>query len=288
MSGAETHAPAGHAGGGRKGAASVEPQALGPMVLGDHEIHVWCLAGSEPLDDPSQERLRRPLRPEECEREARFRFPRDRQTFLLARALVRQVLSAYTGIAPEDLRLQANAHGKPEMAAAHGDARRISFNVSHTDGLIALAVMRRGAIGIDTEKVSSRAASLEIAQRFFAPSEVASLGQVAADALPRQFFRYWTLKESYVKARGVGLSVPLDEFAFELDPMPGALSLHAAPGDRASAWKFWQLAIGGQHLVAVCAERLPGVRPRLRVRSVDAQWRCGGTEMTLVGESFDA
>lgn len=287
MNCAETRAPTGHAGSGWEGAAGGAPQVLGPMGLGDDDVHVWCMADSEPLDDPNQERLRRTLAPEECEREARFRFPRDRQTFLLTRALVRQVLSAYTRIAPQDLRLQANAHGKPEMAVTQADAGRINFNVSHTEGLITLAVMRRGVIGIDTEKVRARSASLEIAQRFFAPSEVTSLGQVAADALPRRFFRYWTLKESYVKARGVGLSVPLDEFAFELDQARIAISLHAAQDDRASAWKFWQLAVGEQHVVAICAERLPGVHPRLQVRSVDAKWRCGGTETVQLGESFD-
>jgi len=264
--------------------STLQPQAFGPLPLHGSDVHVWCMPCQEPLPDHRLERIRNVLLPHERAREATFRFARDRQSYLLTRALVRNVLGACTGIAPWDLHLQANAHGKPELADDSRTGERIAFNVSHATGLIALAVMRRGAIGIDVEKICDRTASLEIAQRFFAPEEVAVLRDAPATEVPTLFFRYWTLKEAYVKARGVGLSAGLDAFAFGLDATAGAIALRTAPEDRASDWKLWQLA-SGPYQLAVCAERVPGCRQRLFVRTVDPDWRCTTANMDLIGES---
>ncbi|WP_166212303.1 4'-phosphopantetheinyl transferase family protein [Cognatiluteimonas telluris] len=256
---------------------------LGSLALEDDVVHVWCMASGHPLQHHQLDCLRGSLLPSEREREARFRFARDRQTFLLTRALVRNALSAYTGIAARELRFRANAHGKPELANV-SVAGSISFNLSHTDGLIALGIAGSGAIGIDVERVCVRSASLDIAERFFAPEEVAALRAIPVAELPTAFFRHWTLKESYLKAHGVGLSVPLDAFSFRLNALDGPIELHAAPGDQASRWKLWQLS-SGTHLLAVCAEQHPESRRRLLIRGVRPDWQCSGAGMELIGES---
>jgi 4'-phosphopantetheinyl transferase len=260
------------------------PLGFEPFVLPDHEVQVWCLASSAVLDEHCKEVLGGLLQREERDRAATFRFARDRQTFLLTRGLVRLVLSACTDIPPQDLRFRVNAHGKPELADGHPAARRVSFNLSHTEGMIALGLLRRGAIGIDAEKISARGGAIEIANRFFAAAEIDALRWTPASERESTFFRYWTLKEAYVKARGSGLSAPLDQFAFRLDSRRRNISLSPAPGDRASAWKFWQLA-DRDHRLAVCAEQGPEVALRLRVRRVGEDWGLTDAALDLLGES---
>jgi 4'-phosphopantetheinyl transferase len=99
------------------------------------------------------------------------------------------------------------------------------------------------------------------------------------------FFHYWTLKESYVKASGVGLSVPLDECALRLDPSPEALLLYAVPNDRASDWKLLRLGAFANHLIAVCPERSLGRCQRLLVHCLEPAWASTAMGMDLMGES---
>ncbi|MCD0254777.1 4'-phosphopantetheinyl transferase superfamily protein [Xanthomonas campestris pv. campestris] len=231
-----------------------------------------------------QEQIRVLLLQHEREREALFRFALDRQSFLLTRALVRKALSAYTGVAPSDLRFQITGHGKPELVQSLPDAERIFFNVSHARGLIAIVVTRKGRVGVDVEKICARSNWLELAEHFFAPNEVACMRLVTASELPTMFFSLWTLKESYLKARGVGLSVPLDNFAFCWSRAKGVIAFQAPPGDDASTWKFWQLS-NGSHLLSICAEQVAGTSRQLLVRCVTPEWQCTETHMNLLADS---
>lgn len=94
----------------------------------------------------------------------------------------------------------------------NGGAERVRFNLSHTRGLVGCALTLDSAVGFDVEHSGGRGASLELAQRFFAPPEIAALEGLEAEALRSRFYETWTLKEAYLKARGLGLSLPLDGF----------------------------------------------------------------------------
>jgi 4'-phosphopantetheinyl transferase len=234
-------------------------------------IDIW-LAFYHELDDAAHAlRLRALLSEDERAQEPRYYFADDRKRYLVTRALVRTVLSRYARMAPGDWVFAKNEYGRPHIApdifAACADAQTLRFNVSHTRGLIALAVTRGRAVGVDVENLATRAVSLGIADRFFSPMEVAELGQVPAHAQQDRFFEYWTFKESYIKARGMGLSLPLDRFSFHYpDARAVRIAIEADLEDDAERWSFWQCRPGTEYLLALCAERRPGPPPIVRLR----------------------
>jgi hypothetical protein len=114
-----------------------------------------------------------------------------------------------------------NRFGRPHIANDRPDVCDLSFNVSHTNSLIAIGVTRGLAIGIDTENVYADRSPLGIADRVFAAEESAALWALPECARRRRFFEYWTLKESYLKARSMGLSFPLDTCTFRFTGTTG-------------------------------------------------------------------
>ena len=111
---------------------------------------------------------------------------------MVTRVLVRTVLSRYLALAPADWRFSANAYGRPAIANDAFANCGLSFNISHARGLIALAVTRHREIGVDVENVRVRQVSLDIADRFFAPAEVAELASFQRERQQDRFFEYWT------------------------------------------------------------------------------------------------
>jgi 4'-phosphopantetheinyl transferase len=235
------------------------------MDLDLNRIDLWCSFLDDPYEDPLLHRYLSLLSEDERKQHLRFVFPRDRHRYLVTRALVRTVLSLYLNIAPGELRFAANEYGRPEITNDH---KELSFNIAHTDRLVVLGVTLRRALGVDTECFRSREAPLEVVDRFFAPAEIAALNALPKDDQSRRFFEYWTLKESYIKARTMGLSLPLDKFSFELKPnQPIALSIDPELSDSPSRWSFFQFTIE-DHLAAVCVERIANAKPYLALRRI--------------------
>ena len=205
-----------------------------------HAVHVDLVVTSHPEALAKRDQYLPLLSAEEHARMGRLVFERDRQRFLLTRALVRNMLSRYAGVAPADWQFIANAHGRPEILDRPEGVPDLRFNISHTDGLIACAVTIGREVGVDVEHVG-RHLTQDIAARFFAPAEVAHLKSLPEAEQERVFFDYWTLKEAYIKARGFGLALPLGEFAFQLAP-GGAPSIHIEPSlnDDPATWQFLQ------------------------------------------------
>jgi 4'-phosphopantetheinyl transferase len=228
---------------------------------------VWLADYEAIVDEPLQAAYRELLDAAEREQEPRFRFARDRQRYLVTRALVRTVLSRYAAVAPKDWIFSANAQGRPEIVNREGRDQSLSFNLSHTHSLIVLAVSKRRALGVDVENVRAPRASIDVADRYFAPQEVAALRAVPPDQQQDRFFEYWTFKESYIKARGIGLSLPLRKFSFHyLGDHAIEMVIDPDLADDAARWQFWQFRPTADYLVAICAERLGGQSPRVIVR----------------------
>lgn len=244
-----------------------------PMLEAGHDrIDLW-LAHSDEIKDPSLlARYRQLLTEEELRQERRFHFSKDQHRYLITRALVRTVLSAYVALPPEQWRFTANAYGKPAIADIHPDAQCLSFNLSHTQGLVVLGITKATALGIDTENTVSRRAPLDVASHFFSASEVAALNELDTCDRNQRFFQYWTLKEAYIKARGMGLSIPLNQFSFHLPAMPtdspASISFQPELNDAPERWRFWQIRASASHLIAICAERPAALCQQLNIHKV--------------------
>jgi 4'-phosphopantetheinyl transferase len=232
------------------------------------EIHLWTTSYRDIHDEQLLSAYHALLNEKERVQQTRFHFADDRLRYLVTRALVRTVLSRYVPIAPADWVFSTNQYGCPQIVAASADAASLSFNISHTKGLIVLGVTRDRALGVDVEDARTREAPIDVAGRFFAPEEVQALLEMAPAGQQDRFFEYWTFKESYIKARRMGLAIPLSKFRFSF-PLPDAVEFAVDPslGDDAAGWQFWQLRPEPDYLLAVCAARSNST-PRLIVRKV--------------------
>lgn len=195
------------------------------------------------------------LSEDERRRADRFVHDVDRVTFTAAHALVRAVLSEHGAARRAEWRFRENRHGCPFVVDDQAGAPPLSFNLSHTTGLVAVAVTRGRAVGVDVERVD-RAVTDGIAERHFAPAEVAALRRLPPALQARVFFEYWTLKEAYIKARGMGLAIPLDAFAFTLHEVePPTVAFVDGFDDRADRWQFWQAWPTAAHRLSLAVER---------------------------------
>jgi 4'-phosphopantetheinyl transferase len=177
--------------------------------------------------------------------------------YLRTRALQRAVLARYLpGVEPAALRYVVGELGKPELAPQFASAG-VYFNLTHTEGLVALAVSRQRDIGVDAENLYERTTALRLARRYFTGEEARNLEALPLDQQPTRFYTLWTLKESWMKATGRGIAAGLDSAAFSLDLDHKVEGLAFAAYD-ASDWRFWQFAPSPEHVVAV-ALRAPGV-----------------------------
>jgi 4'-phosphopantetheinyl transferase len=246
------------------------PREMSPAIsLTPAEIHLWLTFYDEINEEPLLSAYRDLLNGAEKEQEQRFYFARDRRRYLVTRALVRTVLSRYAPIQPREWIFGANAYGRPSIVNAEARDLCLSFNISHTHNLIVLGVTKGRALGIDVENFCARTAAIEIADHYFAPQEVAALAAVPQRQKQYRFFEYWTFKESYIKARGMGLSLPLDKFSFHYPHERAVeIAIDSELADDPGQWQFWQLRPRPEYLVAVCAGRAGLESPSLIVREI--------------------
>ena len=202
------------------------------------EVHVWL--ADLGMEEDVVERLGVLLNREERERAARFVVASARKQFVAGRAFLRIVLGKYSGIDAAEVKFRLTAHGKPELA----ENPSLHFNLSDTEGLVAMAVTRVGAVGIDVERIREDAELLDLADRFFSEKEAAWVRSRDEPERASAFFSCWTAKEAYVKARGGGLSIPLDGFAVIPDTKKLELQLETF-GDtgEASRCSMWRLEL---------------------------------------------
>lgn len=214
------------------------------------------------------------LHQEERARHDRFVFPRDRLLFMATRILVRSVLSKYAPVPPKEWQFSTGMHGKPFLSGPplpHLSA--LHFNLSNAHGLVICAVStRHSQLGADVERMDRLEHPLAIAEHYFSATEIAALRRLSVEKQRERFFAYWTLKESYIKARGLGLSLPLKDFSIllreegESSEEPQIVFAPELP-DVSTNWRLALLRGSARHLVAVAVET-------------------GGTALELRGERF--
>jgi 4'-phosphopantetheinyl transferase len=214
-------------------------------------VHVWRVS----LRQSAQE-LRAAvavLSDQEHVRARRFRQAADRDRYIAAHGAVRTILGRYLNEVPAQIRFVTGAQGKPDLAPEF-QSSRLRFNLSHSGDWALVAVAGGREVGVDVEQFRSLPEAAPIAERTFAPEELAALADLATDKRPAVFFHIWACKEAFIKATGLGLSYPLRDFSVPLRPMTTRpVPIHAG-GSR--QWGLMRLVPGTHYAGAVVAEGL--------------------------------
>ena len=217
--------------------------------------HLWHLNPHALPAESLLDRGRAFLSSDENARFTRYLVPDASKTFLAARVLLRSVLSAYSDLAPEAWRFDTNPWGRPYIANTEAPAR-LQFNVSHKPGMVVCFVGCGRDLGVDVEDASAERAYLDdIASRFFSPSEAAALLALPPPERPKRFFQLWTLKESYIKARGMGLSLGLSGFSFTVEEPSANVRFEKDFEDDPETWDFRLFRPDTRHLIATSVRR---------------------------------
>ena len=182
--------------------------------IGD-EIHVW--QATLDREEKVLGQLESTLSLEEKARADRFHFVNDRNRFVVARGLLRELLGLYLHQSPASLEFSCGKHGKPFLSGWNASSG-LCFNLSHSAGLVVYAIAKERNLGIDVEHVRPESADEDIAKRFFSAREVSDLRTLPPEERVEGFFHCWTRKEAYLKATGLGLQIALDSFAVSLLP----------------------------------------------------------------------
>ncbi len=243
-----------------------------PLLPDDH-VHIWRV----PLNQSSERTALslEVLSPDEREKAARFRFDKDRNQFVQARAALRTILSEYLNVPPQNLEFSYGTHGKPALANGHASSN-LRFNLSRRAGLALIAVTRGRELGVDVELVRADVPFFEIADVSFSSAESATLHSLPESLRVAGFYNCWTRKEAYVKARGEGLSFPLKQFDVSLTPgeppmllnvRDDILSLHddmppvhdkvvsiRDDVDEVDRWTLQELPVGENYVAALAVE----------------------------------
>ncbi|NRA42203.1 MAG: 4'-phosphopantetheinyl transferase superfamily protein [Pseudomonadales bacterium] len=236
------------------------------LTLADNQIDLWLCNPQDPCFASSalQTQYQHCLSDDEISKVARLRFAKHRHDALITRALVRDTLSHYLPDEPHQLAFVSEAKGKPKLSQPKHSG--LWFNLSHTEGLIVCAVSKLPQLGVDCEQLTRDNEILAIAQRYFSTSETAELFSLAPEHQRSRFFDYWTLKESYIKACGQGLAIPLDHFSFSIDDEGGSyhlgqckqaisIAFDAARQDQPAAWQSQLLYPSHQLRIALSVKQ---------------------------------
>lgn len=183
----------------------------------------------------------------------------DKQDALITRGLIRCVLSRYKPLTPNQWQFKKGWNGKPSVSSTCLSTENdIEFNLSHANGLIACAITKSSPLGIDVEYTKRKSNTYKLASRYFSESENADLNAQPYDQQPIEFYNYWTLKESYIKACGDGLSIPLKHFSFDITvPQNIKLNFDAARDDNPVHWTSLLFNVSDDHTMALTVKKAP-------------------------------
>ena len=193
------------------------------------------------------------LSPAEQDRARRFHFERDRNRFAGCRSWLRIVLGGYLGLDPADVRFEYGERGKPSLATDQ-NGERLQFNLAHSGdfGLLGVAVERR--VGLDIEQIDRFRDHLQIAERYFSRREADDLEELPAELRREGFVACWTRKEAFIKALGLGLSLPLSDFSVTVHPHAVATINELPPSQQNVNWWLQDLSVPDGYRAALVTE----------------------------------
>lgn len=219
------------------------------------QLHLWTLRTDELDDGALAGRAIGILSADERNEARRFRRAGNRHQFVMARALVRLALSRHFPVAAGDWRFARDDRGKPFIAGPELlPAPR--FSISHTRGLVACLISLCAEAAVDVEAIEHHPDLALVARQVLAPAEHEALSELSGGDWTARFFDYWTLKEAYAKARGLGLGMALRDIAFDLDAHDAIRARFApAVNDDPAAWLFWRRRLPPRHALSVAARQ---------------------------------
>ena len=222
------------------------------MRLPAEEVHLWHVDLASVAK--AEERWEQILSTDERARATRFHFSRDRRYFTATRALLRTILGGYLACDPKALRFHYSEKEKPSLIPSQFP-NPVDFNVSHSGDVALLAFARGRDIGVDVEQLRENFDHAAIARRFFSEQEQSQLAALAPADRYHGFFRCWTRKEAYIKARGTGLSLPLRQFDVSLKPGDlNALLATRPDSGEAGHWALQEVFAGEGYVAAICVQ----------------------------------
>jgi 4'-phosphopantetheinyl transferase len=232
--------------------AVVWPSAPASLKLSWDEVHVFYT--SLEVSDRRLETLEKTLYPFEQERADRFRFPQDRKHYIAGRGILREITGAYLKKDPSRLVFKYNSYGKPFLL---DDSYTIdlSFNLSHSRGTALYAFTIGRDVGIDIEYMRSDVVEDSTAEHTFSKNEIAALRDLPRDIQTRAFFNCWTRKEAFIKAKGQGLSIALDQFDVSIIPgEPAKLLRTEWDAAERNRWTLEELNVGAEYAASLAVK----------------------------------
>jgi 4'-phosphopantetheinyl transferase len=228
---------------------------------GREDVHAWHAHVDRVFTDPAAvAHARNTLNAADRDRFDRYHVDRDRRMFVLGRWMSRQLVGQALGVPAESWEWRTGTHGRPEIAAPPTPVR---FNLAHSAGLVVCALANAREVGVDVEDLERPPIDERMVRRYLSPSEADDVEAHGEDWRHR-FLVYWTLKEAYLKALGLGISVPLREISFALEPEIRIMFLGSLAATSTS-WAFQLLQPTERHLVAIAASADDGVRPAISI-----------------------
>lgn len=241
-------------------------------------LHLWCAYPDDLLDEGAAQACAVLLNEEEQARVQRFKFERHRRESLATSALMRVALSHIRPVPPQDWQFKLGEHGKPGLASKPGvDGKpeidpegRLQFNLSNSVAMVVCLVAEGGEVGVDVEPFERSEQILKLAPDVFSPAEQAQLMSLTDTQKLDRAISLWTLKESYIKARGMGLSLPLDKFSFVFDTEGIRLQIDPSLSDTPQRWQFCQVDYAGHRIAAMVDRAAAGELEMWEARPVVA------------------
>ncbi|NAS30807.1 4'-phosphopantetheinyl transferase superfamily protein [Flavobacteriaceae bacterium R38] len=190
------------------------------------------------------------LASDEKEKAGKFYFEKDRRKYIAARGILRTLSGRYLNEDPKQVQFTYGEYGKP----AYLQHPNLKFNISHSGEIVVLGFVHNYEFGIDVEFIKSNFDVLDIAQNFFSSKEIAALEKLPETLQNHAFFRCWTRKESFIKAKGSGLSFPLDKFTVSIDSDTEATLLETVwDSSEKKEWNVFSFVPAKGYLAALVA-----------------------------------
>ena len=174
------------------------------------QVHVWQVHLNSTSSHPME--ITKALSSDELEQANKFKFPEDREHFILRRNQLRTILSKYYGCQPREIIFRYNSYKKPFIYMP--ELKRIKFNMSFSGDLMLVGISKHNDIGIDIEKVHEMHDLENIAFENFSSQELKYLNGTLD--ITNTFFKIWTRKEAFIKAKGEGIYHPLKSFCVDI------------------------------------------------------------------------